>query len=180
VTLFPGRLAATVLALTAATAAARQPVDDSQLKAAIVAKFPEFVQWPPDVWPEGQPLVLCVTERSPVERHLRNVVAGVTIQSRPVGVHVLDSEGDLARCHLLLVSTASPLNTRRLLASAARLPILTVGDDPALLDQGVVLALRPVDGRLRFDADLDAAHRAGLRLRSQLLRLAVEVRGGHQ
>lgn len=170
--------AALVLAGAAWTPAPGQPVDDSRLRAAIVSKFPEFVQWPPATLKESRSLVLCVTQRGPVERHLRAVVTGATIHDRPVLVEVVASEADVAHCHLLYISTTSHLDAGRVLASAADLPILTVGEDPAL--QGVVLALRPADGRLRFDADLDAAQRAGLRLRSQLLRLAVRVRGGHQ
>lgn len=174
------RVGAAALALVgvAWTPASGQPADDSRLRAAIVSKFPEFVRWPSTSLTGSGPLVLCLTERGPVERHLREVAAGVTIHDRHVAVEVIASEADVAHCHLLYISTTSHLDPVRVLASAAGLPILTVGDDPAL--HGVVLTLRPADGRLRFDADLDAAQRAGLRLRSQLLRLAVRVRGVHQ
>jgi hypothetical protein len=176
------RRAATLVALAAVAGvpASGQPVDDSRLKAAIVSKFPDFVQWPPAAVPSDGPLVLCLSEGGPIERHLRDVVDGISIHDRPVAVHVLTSVADVARCHLLFISTASRLEATALLQASADLPILTVADDPTLLERGVILTLRPVDGRLRFDADLDAAERAGLRLRSQFLRLAVDVRGGHQ
>jgi hypothetical protein len=90
---------------------------------------------------------------------------------------VLDDPDGVYGCHVLFVAADSPFDHAELLAAAAPLPVLTVGDDPALLERGAILALRPVSGRLRFDANLDAADRAGLRLRSQLLRLAVNVRG---
>ena len=48
----------------------------------------------------------------------------------------------------------------------------------ALGRRGGMVALRVVGGRLRFDIDAAAARKAGLRISSQLLRLALSVRGG--
>jgi hypothetical protein len=56
--------------------------------------------------------------------------------------------------------------------------VLTVSDDQKFLDQGGIVRLRQVDGRLRFDIDAGAARRAGLRISSQMLQLAATVRGG--
>jgi hypothetical protein len=66
---------------------------------------------------------------------------------------------------------------RALLQTAASRPVLTVSDDPHFLDQGGIVQLRVVQGRLRFDIDAGAAKRVGLQISSQLLRLAVSVRG---
>jgi hypothetical protein len=41
-----------------------------------------------------------------------------------------------------------------------------------------MIALRVVNGRVRFDVNVDNARRAGLRISSQLLNLALTVRGG--
>jgi hypothetical protein len=57
---------------------------------------------------------------------------------------------------------------------------LTVGDERGFVDEGGMIALRVVDGRVRFDVNVTAARRAGLRLSSQLLQLAMSVRGGGQ
>lgn len=161
-----------------ATAAAQvQSDDDGRLKAAIVSKFPEFVHWPPHALAGQREMVLCVTHRGSFAEHLRAVTDGVRVQGHPLLVRALGSPDGVPGCHVLFVAADSPFDLDQLLAAAASLPVLTVADDAALLERGAVLALRPVSGRLRFDANLDAADRAGLRLRSQLLRLAVHVRG---
>ena len=46
-----------------------------------------------------------------------------------------------------------------------------------VLDDGGMVSLRVVDGRLRFDVNMPAVERAGLRLSAQLLGLAMTVRG---
>jgi hypothetical protein len=63
-----------------------------------------------------------------------------------------------------------------LLPRAARLPILTVGEYPAFLNDGGIIGLRVIDGKVRFDVNLRQAERVGLRVSSQLLRLARIVR----
>jgi hypothetical protein len=60
----------------------------------------------------------------------------------------------------------------------ANLPVLTVGDGDTFLDDGGVIQLRTLDRRVRFDISMSAAQHSRLRLSSQLLRLALEVRGG--
>ncbi len=56
-------------------------------------------------------------------------------------------------------------------------PVLTVGESSRFLDDGGVISLQVIDRRVRFEVSATAAERIGLRLSSQLLRLAVRVRG---
>jgi hypothetical protein len=58
------------------------------------------------------------------------------------------------------------------------LPILTVGDDSRFLDEGGDIQLKIVAGRVRFEVNAAAASRVGLKISSQLLQLALAVRGG--
>jgi hypothetical protein len=64
------------------------------------------------------------------------------------------------------------------MARFASLPTLTVGDYPEFLNEGGVVYLRMVGGRVRFEVNVAAARRSGLHLSSQLLRLAMAVHGG--
>ena len=54
-------------------------------------------------------------------------------------------------------------------------PILAVTDAPTGLADGGALNFVPVQGRVRFEASLPAAERAGLRLSSRLLAVAERV-----
>ena len=101
---------------------------------------------------------------------------GESVRGRPLRVRTVTASDPIANCHLLFVP-AGPAQ-RSLLSAAANHPILTVGDDPAFLDDGGMIALRVVNGRVRFEIDDAAARRVGLRISSQLLGLAVAVRGG--
>jgi len=79
-------------------------------------------------------------------------------------------------CHVLFVSSAAD-RVPLFVNAATGAPILTVSDAPGFLDEGGMIELRIIDRRIRFAVNVQAASRAGLRLSSQLLDLAIEVRG---
>lgn len=168
--------AAAVLAVlwTTGIVLAGQASDESQLQAAFVSKFPEFVEWPPAAWDGKTALVVCVARHSPLTPHLKALMLGTTLRGRSYEVREVDSASRLGDCHVLFVAH----HDLSLLAEASRLPILTVSDDPTFLDRGGIIQLRTIERRIRFEVGLSSAQRVDLRLSSQLLDLAVRVRGG--
>jgi hypothetical protein len=106
------------------------------------------------------------------------LIAGERLGTRPLVVREVDSPLDLDTCQLLFVPSQSLHDRSGLLDRARRLPILTVGDAPTFIDEGGIVALHMINGRVRFDINVEAANQAGVRLSSQLLQLALSVRGG--
>jgi hypothetical protein len=152
-----------------------QTTDESRLTAAFLSRFPGFVDWPAASW-SRDPIVLCVAARGAVFQHLEDLTQGTHLRGKPLAARVLAPDDDPARCHVLFVP-GDAVGRQHVLARARLLPVLTVGDDPDFLDQGGIIALQAIGPRLRFAIDAAAAQRVGLRLNSQLLGLAVEVRG---
>ncbi|MFN8065711.1 MAG: YfiR family protein [Vicinamibacterales bacterium] len=163
-----------ITALT--TVSAAEVVPEARLKAAFVSKFPQFVDWPGAALDSRSSLDVCVGDPDPFGADLSALLRGESVRGRPLRVRTVTASDPIANCHLLFVP-AGPAQ-RSLLSAAANHPILTVGDDPAFLDDGGMIALRVVNGRVRFEIDDAAARRVGLRISSQLLGLAVAVRGG--
>jgi hypothetical protein len=96
---------------------------------------------------------------------------------RPLEARRITSADGLDGCHLLFVSSISPLLEELLEATEGR-PILTVGEGSDFLDEGGMISLRIFDRRVRFEVNAAAASAAGLGLSSQLLGLALDVRRG--
>jgi len=151
---------------------------EHQLKAAFVSKLPEFTEWPEATLDGLQRVELCVARPNPFGASLRELIAGERLGTRPLVVREVDSPQDLDACQLLFVANQSPRERRGLLDRARTLPILTVGDTATFIDEGGIVALHVINGRVRFDINVEAANQAGLRLSSQLLQLALNVRGG--
>jgi uncharacterized protein DUF4154 len=171
-------LAAFVLAAFAAAppSSYAQAAFQDKLKAAIVSKFPQFVEWPRAALADRATIGLCVAVPDPFGSDLRDLVAGETVGRHRVVVRRIEDDASIAGCHMLFIPAAAP-NRPILLQKASSQPILTIGDDDAFLEEGGIVRLRLVDGRIRFDVDAAAAQRVGLRISSQLLQLALSVRG---
>ena len=147
-----------------------------RLKAAFVARFPEFVEWPPPAWQGRTTLDMCVLTPNPFGKDLPDLVGGQSVRGRAVVIHEVQPDAPLDLCHVLYVTRGAE-GRGAILHRAAVLPILTISDEPTFLDTGGIIQLNVVDNRIRFDISYSAADRVGLRLSSQLLRLAVNVRG---
>ena len=111
---------------------------------------------------------------------LSELIAGERLGERTLNLRYIDGPTLLPGCHVLFVPARPSVDRKLLLGRAAALPILTVGDYASFLDEGGIVKLRMVDGRVRFDVNVATASRVGLRLSSQLLQLALNVRGGPQ
>ena len=165
-----------ILLIFAQLRVSAQPItSESRLKAAYVSKFPEFVEWPSAVWSERTTVDLCIAHPNPFGSELASMVSGETLNGRAYRVRQVGLSDPVDRCHVLYVH-AHAASRVALLRKVAALPILTVGDS-ADLESSTIVTLRIVDGRVRFIVSMAAAERAGLRISSQLLRLALDVRG---
>jgi hypothetical protein len=147
---------------------------EHRLKAAFVYRFPQFVEWPANVLDQRATLDICVASPNPFGSTLEDLVAGETLNGRRLAVRQVDRRDTMDGCRVLYVPGDS---AEAALARVADRPVLTVGESPRFLDEGGVILLRLVDRRVRFEVNAIAAERAGLRLSSQLLRLALSVRG---
>ena len=163
--------------LTAAAHAQNAGLEHT-LKAAVLSKFPAFTEWPPSSLQGRTTIDICVVRPNLFGTTLTDLVAGESVGGRPLRVRELTSIGTVDDCHLLFIPAAATSDRKQLLARVRRLPVLTVGDSPAFLEEGGIVELRLVSGRVRFEINMAAADGAGIRLSSQLLRLALNVRGG--
>jgi hypothetical protein len=154
-----------------------QSLSERRLEAAVISKFPQFVEWPPASLNNRSTIDLCVAAPDPFGADLDDLVSNEGVNGRALAVRRVGRDDDLAACQLLFVPAEAGTTRPAILQRAAALPILTISDAPQFLDAGGVIRLRLVDGRMRFDVNVAAAQRVGLRISSQLLRLALTVRG---
>jgi hypothetical protein len=151
--------------------------NEYRLKAAFVYQFPQFVEWPAAAWRGVTAVQLCIARPNPFGRELDELVRGESLNGRPFAIREVGAPESLQGCHVLFVSASAP-GAAGMLKEARAAAILTVGEGERFLDDGGIIALRVVERRVRFDVNTSAAQRVGLRISSQLLSLALNVRGG--
>jgi len=167
-------LAAMVLAPWLALPAQARPraAPEYAVKAAFLYNFAKYVTWPPEVFANDQaPIRLGILGDAPFGNALR-VLTGKLVHGRRIEVRRCRSLKELERCQVVFVSLSTPWLLREVLAEVRSRPILTVGEVPAFAREGGIINFVLVDGKVRFEINPTAARRAGIRIHSQLLRIA--------
>lgn len=158
-----------VVALLAAVvpgALAQTVSEESRVKAAYLYNFLKLVEWPPEA--AAGPLVICVAGRNPFGTVLHDLVRGEVVNGRRVEARViLEPEPG---CHLLFVPDGAAM--RAYLRGASGLPVLTVGESPAFMDEGGMARFYLERGNVRFEINPAATQRARLYVSARLLQLA--------
>lgn len=171
------RTLALALALATGPAAAQQhPPSEQELKAAFIHRIAGFIEWP-DRAAAGAPLRLCVIGGNPFGQALE-AIRGKPVQSRPLEIRFTDSGDALRECQLLFIATAADRHLDRIAALSREAGILTLGDTEGYARRGVMLNFYLDQDRVRFEVNLDALRRGGLKASSKLLTLARIVDAG--
>jgi hypothetical protein len=148
-----------------------------ELKAAILYNLTRFVEWPPAAYSNPQaPTVLCILGRDPFGESLSSMVSKQNSNGRPVQIRHIPNDKEVGGCHVLYISSSERKQIAQILSTAARSNILTVGEIAQFAARGGMVQFGLEDKEVRFDVNLDAALRAGLKISSRLLVLARVVK----
>lgn len=160
--------------VTAAVGAAAQPRSaEYAVKAAFLYNFAKFVAWP-EKRANSSAFRICIHRPDPFGEVLEAVLGNKTLGEQRVELRRVGGGDDLDECHILFVGRG--VAAERVLSHLGD-GVLTVGEEAGFLEAGGMIRLMLRDNRVRFAINAAAAQRAGLRISSQLLKLATEVRG---
>jgi hypothetical protein len=171
-------LGGALLGLASARAVAQAPpeLQEYEIKAAYLLNFTRYVDWPADAFPSAQaPIVIGVLGRNPFGPKLQQTMAGRTSHDRRIEVLELDGVAEAEACHAVFVPREEWRLHPDLPRTLARRGLLTIGEGDDFVRGGGVLGFVPVGQTVRFAVNLEAARRAGLRVSSRMLALAVAV-----
>jgi hypothetical protein len=164
------------LALSAPAA----PPGEYQLKAVFLFNFAQFVEWPPQAFPDAQaPLVVGVLGMDPFGAYLDETVRGETVNNRPLVVQRYGRLEDINTCHILFISRSEADRLEQIVASLRGRHILTVSDAERAALRGVMIRMITVENKIRLRINLEEAQAANLKISSKLLRPAEIVTSGN-
>ena len=153
---------------------------ERRVKAAFLYKFLGYTDFPASAFADATaPLTIGVIGADDLAVELARVVAGRTVNNRPIEVRELREADAGARVHLLFVGGNDPQRVARIVRQATGAMLVVTECDNGL-QLGSVINFRIVDERVRFDVALDAAERNGIKLSSRLLTVANRVQKGAQ
>ena len=162
-----------LLALGSSRAQDAQP-SEYQLKAAFLFNFAKFVEWPPEVFSApAAPIVIGIIGENPFGKDLEDIVRDKKINARALIIKPIASLDDGKKCHLLFISTSEKSRMPEIFRALGKASVLTVGETDQFTQNGGVINFVREGNKIRFEISDDAAKRAGLKISSKLLSLAV-------
>jgi len=151
-----------------------QPTE-TQVQAAFVYNFGKFVEWPPDRF-GGKYFTIGIYGDDDFAQVLTGIVAGKSIKGKPIMIKQFSMMEDIVGCHILFVGYSAKDHLSELFHIINKLPILTVSNLQGFADRSGMINFRIVGNYMRFEINLKAAQQAGLKISSQLLKLAIAIK----
>jgi hypothetical protein len=163
-------LVSIVIPMTSARADDSATGREDQFKAAYLFNFAKFVEWPPAAISET--LTVCFLGGHGVYDALAVGIESKRVSTRRLLVRRLEPAASTDGCNALYLDAAAAANP----PPTATLPVLTISDAPGFASSGGIIELFTENHRLRFLINVDSAQHVGLRISSDLLKLAAGVR----
>ncbi|MBN1788808.1 MAG: YfiR family protein [Sedimentisphaerales bacterium] len=161
-----------------------------QVKAAFLYNFIMFVDWPASKMPnDSSPVLIGIVGKDPFgdafdpvkDKQAKNKKVVI---KRFKGLEELkkatqeekDAEfTEIKKCHMVFICGSEEKVVKETIDMIKGSDILTVGDTSKFLSDGGIINFVIEDKKVRFEVNLGAAKQANLKIRSQLLRLAIKV-----
>ncbi|MEM7237404.1 MAG: YfiR family protein [Pseudomonadota bacterium] len=141
---------------------------EDNIKAAFIFNFARFTEWPAGSFREASSRIrICFRSDHPLANALDDL-NGKAIGDRKIETVAFQfSAQPVERCHIAMVLPGENKVPRK--------GLLTIGDTPDFAELGGVVGLVQVGRQIRFEINEGGIDRAGLRMSSKLLRLALKV-----
>lgn len=153
--------------------AAEDQANEYELKAAFIFNFAKFVTWPEPLAPEAE-IDIAIWGSDRIHGVMSGALSGKRVGPRPLAVRRYTP--DDAPPHILFVQAERepiPAELRQRLTAAHT---LVVGESSDFAARGGIIGFVQRGANLRFQVNIEAADRAGLKISGRLAQLAEIVR----
>jgi len=162
-----------LLALLSAVSGS-QSQDERAVRAAYVFNLSRYVEWPS----EKKELVIGFIGPRDTGEFLLKMLDGKMSESRPIRVMLFPSDAELPRCSMLYIADSQTKKIRAALEKVEGKSIVTVGEADSFAQDGGMVGLVKVGEVIHMQVNLEVTQRAGIKISSRLLNLALIVRPG--
>lgn len=169
--------AAAMLVACSGQSALSQKAPEDRVRAAFLYQLAQYVTWPQEA-PSKEPFRICVYGYAGFSSTLESAVQGKHIDNRPVVALNLKRADEIGQCQLVYLGFEGRREIGEFIGRWSYPPVLLVGESDGFAELGGMVNLVLDAGRVNFEVNLAATRRAGVSLRSQLLRFAKLVQPG--
>lgn len=146
---------------------------NDKIKAVFVYNFTKYIQWP--AADTSKVFTIGVFGKSNILISLQKIAQKKLVKGRKIIIKQFEDIDTIEECQILFVSSQEDGLIPDILHNVEYKNILTVSEVEKFSDTGGIINLVLVEGKIKFEMNLKALHRAGLLASSQLLKLAILV-----
>jgi hypothetical protein len=166
-------LLAVTLLMSSCTLAFATPTPD-QIRAVLVYKFAQFVQWPSDDGTASGPIHVGVLGSDAIRSALEVALGTKSLRGRGFEIRTYKRPEEVIDCSIVVVDATQSRQTL-ILRALPKEGLLTIGEGASFAREGGVIAVILDGEQVKFDINLAAAEEAGLTINATILGLAREV-----
>jgi hypothetical protein len=146
-----------------------------EVKAAFLYNFAKFIDWPESVKPKETDKFIIGTLGDNVFGDDLQQIEGKQVSGARIVVRSYSDVRSASECHILFVCPSEKANLNSIFKTLEGKSILTVSDIEGFATNGGMIEFYLQDQRVHFEINRETAARAGLKINSQLLKLAKVV-----
>jgi hypothetical protein len=148
------------------------------LKAGYIEKFTHFIEWPEITAANNAADVfsIAVFGENKYENALENIFSKTKVKNRKVHIKYISSINEIDNCMILIISTSKKDKLKEILNSIAGKSILTIGETAGWGKMGVMINMLIYNNYIRYEINLNALNKSGLKVNSLLLTSAIIIK----
>lgn len=154
----------------AGSAYAQGAAPEYNIKAGYLLLFTRYVTWPGNTFPgPDSPILLCVIGSDPFGKVIDDTFRDMSSRGHRIEVRRARNADEARRCHMAFISRLEPERQAGWLDTLKRGPIFTVTETEDGIRSGSVVNFVMERKSLRFEVNLEAMEKAGLKISSPML-----------
>jgi len=156
----------------AMNAVAQTQEKEANLKAVFIYNFISYVDWGDN--DNEDEFVIGILGSSEIDNPIAEIARTNLAKNKTIVIRHFNKVEDISYCKILFIPKNASYNLKPVLEKIDK-GVLTITDEPGLAKQGAAFNFVLVNDKLKFEVNLKAVYLAGLKVSSQLLKLATIV-----
>ena len=165
---------ALLVALFAVPCNAADATRNSKIKEAYLYNFLKYMEFP-DSAVSGSPITIGILGDDPFGAALTPITSR-TYQGKSIRIKQLAQISDADDCQMVFVCASERGNVSKILSALKGRAVITVSEIDGFVESGGVINLLVIGNRVKFEINQRAAREAGIKISSELLKLATSVK----
>jgi len=154
-------------------AQAQTEAEELNLKAAFIYNFTRFIEWDDDIFPNE--FVIGIIGSSKIDEPLEEIAQSHKAGNKEIKIKRYSSLEEVEKCNILFISKTAKISLSDVLAKGDLKKTLVIGEKENYAQWGAGINFVIVDKKLKFEVNKKSLSDAGLKVSSQLLKLAIIV-----